>query len=319
MCNARVNFSLVLAIGFKVMPMTDSIVSPREEASPYSAGTSAPFSVGEARGLDAVRRIRTLHLAQAKQEGEKFSMLTCYDAMTAQIFDTAGIEVLLVGDSAGNVVLGQSSTLEISLNQLIPLVRAVSSAAQRALVLADLPFGSYEESPAQAVRSAVRLMKEGGAHAVKMEATAYYTEHVQALTNAGIPVMAHVGFTPQSEHALGGFRVQGRAGSSERILSDALALQEAGAFAVLAEMVTLRTASLLESSLSVPTIGIGAGPATTGQVLVWQDAFGLNTGQTPRFVKKYADLAGILSEAARTYRADVRAGTFPADEHSFKA
>lgn len=288
-----------------------------EETAPYSAG-GAPATSTAGSGLDAVRRVRTLHLAQAKERGEKFAMLTCYDAMTAQIFDAAGIEVLLVGDSAGNVVLGQSSTLEISLDQMTPLVKAVSSSVSRALVVADLPFGSYEESPVQAVRSAVRLMKEGGAHAVKMEATAYYAEHVTAMVNAGIPVMAHVGFTPQSEHTLGGFRVQGRAGSAERIVSDALALQDAGAFAVLAEMVTVETATLLESSLSVPTIGIGAGNATTGQVLVWQDAFGLNTGRTPRFVKKYADLASVLTAAAKAYRDDVRSGAFPADEHVFE-
>lgn len=301
------------------MPMTDTTSSSHEETAPYLAGTSAaPSAPVVSKGLDAVRRVRTVHLAQAKEQGEKFSMLTCYDAMTAQIFDAAGIEVLLVGDSAGNVVLGQSSTLEISLDQMIPLVKAVSSSVSRALVVADLSFGSYEESPAQAVRSAVRLMKEGGAHAVKMEATAYYEEHVRAMVQAGIPVMAHVGFTPQSEHTLGGFRVQGRAGSAEQIVSDALALQDAGAFAVLAEMVTVETASLLESTLSVPTVGIGAGNATTGQVLVWQDAFGLNTGRTPRFVKKYADLAAVLTDAAKAYRDDVRSGAFPADEHVFE-
>lgn len=294
--------------------------SSTEEAAPYPVpGNTEPGGgVLPTTGLDAVKKVRTIHLAETKARGEKFAMLTCYDAMTARIFDTAGIDVLLVGDSAGNVVLGQTSTLEISLDQMIPLVRAVANGAQRALVVADLPFGSYEQSPAQAIASAMRLLKEGGAHAVKMEATAYYADHVRALVAAGIPVMAHVGFTPQSEHALGGFRVQGRGESEQRIITDALALEDAGAFAVLAEMVTASTAEALEAQLQVPTIGIGAGKSTTGQVLVWQDAFGLNTGRVPRFVKKFADAATLLTEAAQEYRAEVRSGTFPATEHTFE-
>lgn len=301
-------------------------MSPTSEVQPpygqnQTSAVPASPAASAASGLDAVARVRTLHLAEAKARGEKFAMLTCYDVMTARIFDAAGIDLLLVGDSAGNVVLGHESTLTITLEQMLPLVRAVASGARRALVVADLPFGSYELSPAQAVASAARLMKEGGAHAVKMEATAYYAEHVRAMVNAGIPVMAHVGFTPQSEHALGGFRVQGRAsGSEERIVQDAVALAEAGAFAVLAEMVTEATAQALDQAVgAVPTIGIGAGNSTTGQVLVWQDALGLNTGRLPRFVKQYAQLAETMTEAVKTYRAEVRAGTFPTAEHSFNS
>ncbi|MBF1674249.1 MAG: 3-methyl-2-oxobutanoate hydroxymethyltransferase, partial [Rothia mucilaginosa] len=173
-------------------------------AAPATASASKPFD------LDTVKKVRTVHLAQAKATGQKFSMLTCYDALTAQIFDRAGIDMLLVGDSAANVVLGYESTLTITLDEMIPLVAAVSRGASRAMVVADLPFGSYEQSPQQAVASAVRLMKEGGAHAVKIEADASMAEWVRALVRTGIPVVAHVGFTPQSEHALGGFRVQGR-------------------------------------------------------------------------------------------------------------
>ena len=232
-------------------------------AAPAIASASKPFD------LDTVKKVRTVHLTQAKATGQKFSMLTCYDALTAQIFDRAGIDMLLVGDSAANVVLGYESTLTISLDEMIPLVAAVSRGASRAMVVADLPFGSYEQSPQQAVASAVRLMKEGGAHAVKIEADASMAEWVRALVRTGIPVVVHVGFTPQSEHALGGFRVQGRGNASERVREDAVALAEAGAFCVLMEMVTAQTAQLVDEAVgAVPTIGIGASNVTTGQVLV---------------------------------------------------
>ncbi len=268
--------------------------------------------------LSAVRRVRTTHLQRCKDLGHRFSMLTSYDALTAEIFDAAGIEVLLIGDSAGNTVFGYESTLPVTLDELIPLTRAVSRAAQRALVIVDLPFGTYEESPAQAVASAVRLMKEGEAHAVKMEGGAYYAEHVRAMVQAGIPVMAHVGFTPQSTNALGGFRVQGRAEAASRLIEDATALEAAGAFAVLAEMSAEDAVRAMDEALTVPTVGIGAGRSTTGQVLVWQDMAGLTTGKTPRFVKKYADVRSVITDAASSYRKDVLDGSFPAEAHVFR-
>lgn len=262
-------------------------------------------------------RIRIGHLAEAKQRGEKFAMLTCYDAMTAQIFDEAGIEVLLVGDSAANTVMGYTSTLPITLEEMIVFSKAVVNGAQRALVVADLPFGSYEQSPAQAVASAVRLMKEAGVHAVKVEGDARFAEHVNAMVGAGVPVIAHVGFTPQSEHALGGYKVQGRGEAARQLLDDALALQEAGAFAVLLEMVPSPAAAEVDAALRVPTIGIGAGASTTGQVLVWQDLLGLGGRRTPRFVKQYADLHGLISQAVGEYHRDVTSGQFPSADYEF--
>lgn len=267
--------------------------------------------------LSAVRRVRTTHLQRCRDRGQRFSMLTCYDATTAGIFDEAGIEVLLIGDSAGNTVYGYESTVPVTLDELIPLTRAVATAASRAMVLVDLPFGSYEQSPAQAVASAVRLMKEGGAHAVKMEGGAYYADHVTAMVQAGIPVMAHIGFTPQATNTLGGFRVQGRDDAAQRLVSDGRVLAEAGAFAVLVEMTASPAVEALVDSLSVPTVGIGAGASTTGQVLVWQDMMGLTGGRVPRFVKKYADLRSVFAEAAGAYRKDVLDGSFPASEHVF--
>ena len=297
-----------------------------EISSPYaaqpaatSATASAPSGVQKPFDLDTVKKVRTVHLAQAKATGQKFSMLTCYDALTAQVFDRAGIEMLLVGDSAANVVLGYESTLTITLDEMIPLVAAVSRGASRAMVVADLPFGSYEQSPQQAVASAVRLMKEGGAHAVKIEADASMTEWVRALVRTGIPVVAHVGFTPQSEHALGGFRVQGRGEAAERVREDAVALAEAGAFCVLMEMVTTETARRVDEAVgAVPTIGIGASNVTTGQVLVWQDMMGVRSGRVPRFVKQFAQVGQVMEDAARAYREQVRSGEFPAAEHTFE-
>ena len=297
-----------------------------EISSPYaaqpaatSASASAPSGVQKPFDLDSVKKVRTVHLAQAKATGQKFSMLTCYDALTAQVFDRAGIDMLLVGDSAANVVLGYESTLTITLDEMIPLVAAVSRGASRAMVVADLPFGSYEQSPQQAVASAVRLMKEGGAHAVKIEADASMTEWVRALVRTGIPVVAHVGFTPQSEHALGGLRVQGRGEAAERVREDAVALAEAGAFCVLMEMVTTETARRVDEAVgAVPTIGIGASNVTTGQVLVWQDMMGVRSGRVPRFVKQFAQVGQVMEDAARAYREQVRSGEFPAAEHTFE-
>lgn len=262
------------------------------------------------------RRVRVHHLQEFKERGEAWPMLTSYDMYSARIFDEAGIPVLLVGDSAANNVYGYESSLPVTVEELLPLVRAVSRSAEHALVVADLPFGSYQASPEQALETAVRFMKDG-AHAVKLEGGRRYAAHVEALVAAGIPVMGHIGFTPQSEHGLGGYRVQARGEQGEELVADALALQEAGAFSVVLEMVSGQAAKRVTSELRIPTIGIGAGPDCDAQVLVWTDMAGMNTGRTARFVKRYADLGGMLSEAASSFAADVRGGNFPAPEHSF--
>jgi len=246
-------------------------------------------------------------------------MLTAYDMYAAEVFDEAGIPVLLVGDSAGNNVYGYETTVPVTVDELIPLVRAVARAAKRAMVVADLPFGSYGGTPEQGLVTAVRFMKEGLAHAVKLEGGREMAATVALLVRTGIPVMGHLGFTPQSEHTLGGYRVQGRGDAADELVDDALALQQAGAFAVVMEMVPAPLAKRVTQILDVPTIGIGAGPDCDAQVLVWQDMAGLRGGVAPRFVKRYADLRGTLGDAARTYAAEVAAGTFPAAEHSFDA
>jgi 3-methyl-2-oxobutanoate hydroxymethyltransferase len=268
-------------------------------------------------GGPATRRVRTRDLIAAKERGERWPMLTSYDQYTAAIFDQAGIPVLLVGDSAANNVFGYETTVPVTTDDLLPLVRAVVRATSRALVIGDLPFGSYEEGPAQALRTAVRFMKEGGCHAVKLEGGRRVAEQIAAITGAGVPVMAHIGFTPQREHAFGGYRVQGRGDAADEVVADALAVYEAGAFAIVLEMVPGEVAKRITHEVPVPTVGIGAGPDTDAQVLVWQDMAGLRTGKAPRFVKRYADLAGALTEATQRYAEEVRGGTFPAEEHTF--
>jgi 3-methyl-2-oxobutanoate hydroxymethyltransferase len=268
-------------------------------------------------GGPPTRRVRTRDLQAAKQRGDRWPMLTSYDQYTAAIFDQAGVPVLLVGDSAANNVFGYETTLPITVDELLPLVRAVVRATKTPLIVADMPFGSYEEGPTQALRTAVRFMKEGGAHAVKLEGGIRVSAQIEALTGAGIPVMAHVGFTPQSEHTIGGYRVQGRADEGAQVLADARAVADAGAFAVVLEMVPGEVAKAITKELPIPTVGIGAGPDTDAQVLVWQDMAGLRAGKTPRFVKRYADLATVLSEATRQFAAEVRGGEFPAAEHTF--
>jgi 3-methyl-2-oxobutanoate hydroxymethyltransferase len=252
-----------------------------------------------------------------KDRGEKWAMLTAYDQYTAEIFDQAGIPVLLVGDSAANNVYGYESTLRVTVDELIPLARAVAGAVEHTLVVADLPFGSYQGSAEQAFHTAVRFMKEAGVHAVKLEGGRHVVPAVEKLVRAGIPVMAHIGFTPQSEHSIGGYRVQGRGDQAATLVDDAVALAEAGAFAVVLEMVPGDVAAEITKRIPVPTIGIGAGRDTDAQVLVWQDMAGLRSGPMPRFVKQYADLRGILTGAAATFAAEVASGTFPADEHTF--
>ena len=284
-------------------------VDGRETLPPYGSGPGSTATPG--------KRVRVHHLLEMKQRGERWPMLTAYDQYAAEIFDDAGIPVLLVGDSAANNVLGYETTVPVTVDELLPLLRAVTRSARHALIVADLPFGSYQESPTQALRSSVRFMKEGGAHAVKLEGGRRVEAQVAALVQAGIPVMSHVGFTPQSEHALGGYRVQGRGDAAEDLMRDAVALEEAGAFALVLEMVPAHLAKRITAELHIPTIGIGAGPDCDAQVLVWQDMAGLRGGKMSRFVKQYADLRGTLGDAARRYADDVRSGSFPTADHSF--
>lgn len=283
---------------------TDIPARPAEELAPY-------------RSTPRPKRVRVHHLREMKERGERWPMLTAYDVYSAEIFDEAGIPVLLVGDSAGNNVLGHENTIPVTVDELMPLVRAVTRGARSALVVADLPFGSYQVSPEQALTTGIRFMKEAGAHAVKLEGGARFAPHVEALAASGIPVMAHLGFTPQSEHALGGFRIQGRGDAGEKLVEDALALQEAGAFAVVLEMVPADVAKRVTAELVIPTVGIGAGPDCDAQVLVWSDMAGMNRGRTPRFVKKYADVGAVLLEAARAFAGDVRGGEYPDADHSY--
>ncbi|MCY7401641.1 MAG: 3-methyl-2-oxobutanoate hydroxymethyltransferase [Nocardioides sp.] len=278
---------------------------------------TAPYGSGPAATTAPVKRVRTHHLREMKERGEKITMLTAYDMYTAATFDEAGIDLLLVGDSASNNVYGNETSLPVTVDELLPLTRAVSRSVKRAMVVGDLPFGSYQASPEQGYLTAVRFMKEAGAHCVKLEGGSEMAPVIATCTRGGIPVMAHIGFTPQSEHTLGGYRVQGRGETSDRIIADAHAVQEAGAFAVVMEMVPGDVAEQISKELTIPTIGIGAGAGCDGQVLVWQDAFGLRTGKMARFVKQYADLHGVLLDAARAYAADVRGGTFPGADHTF--
>lgn len=274
------------------------------ETAPYAAPAPA--------------RYRTVHLQRAKDEGRRFAMLTAYDFQMAQVFDEAGLEVVLVGDSAANTMMGLSTTLPMTLEQIAVYAASVVRGTRHALVLSDMPFGTYEVSPQQATENAIRLVKETGVAGVKIEGGERFAEHVRMLTDAGVPVMGHIGFTPQSENVLGGYRIQGREeGAAERMIREATVLQEAGAFAVLMEMVPSDIARQVDEALRVPTVGIGAGPHTTGQVLVWQDMLGLRAGKMPRFVKRYADLRTVVSDAVTEYRRDVLESTFPAAEHGF--
>jgi 3-methyl-2-oxobutanoate hydroxymethyltransferase len=273
---------------------------------------------GSPRAGETMRRVRVHHLQAMKDRGERWAMLTAYEQYAASVFDEVGIPVLLVGDSAANNVYGYDSTLPVTVDELLPLVRAVTRSTRRSLVVADLPFGSYQESPVQALQTAVRFMKEGDAHAVKLEGGAGVAPQIRAIVAAGVPVMAHIGFTPQSEHGLGGYRVQGRGESAERLITDAFAVQEAGAFAVVLEMVPAQVAAQVTKELTIPTIGIGAGADCDAQVMVWQDMAGLNNGPKPKFVKRYADLRSVLADAARAYADDVTEGRYPGAEHSYE-
>jgi 3-methyl-2-oxobutanoate hydroxymethyltransferase len=269
-------------------------------------------------GMPNGRRISVTDLADAKRRGEKWPMITAYDALTARVFDEAGIPVLLVGDSAAMVVYGHDSTIPVTVDELLPLVRGVVRGSQRAMVVGDLPFGSYQSSPAQALETSVRFMQEGGAHAVKLEGGARVLAQVELLASSGIPVIAHLGLTPQSVHTFGGYKVQGRGEAGQRLLQDAKALQSAGAFAVVLEVVPADLAAAVTEVLEIPTVGIGAGPATDAQVIVWQDMAGLTPGRTAKFVKKYADIHGVLLDATKAWAAEVVSGAYPAPEHTYE-
>jgi 3-methyl-2-oxobutanoate hydroxymethyltransferase len=274
---------------------------------------SEPSLYGGAVG----RRVRTRDLFAAKERGERWPMLTSYDQYTAKLFDDAGIPVLLVGDSASNNVFGNETTLPVTVDELLPLVRAVVRSTERPMIIADMPFGSFEASPAQALATAVRFMKEAGAHAVKLEGGARVAPQVEAMTGAGIPVMGHIGFTPQHEHVFGGYRVQGRGSDGDRLFGDALALAEAGAFAIVLEMVPAEVAKRITGELRIPTVGIGAGIDCDAQVMVWQDMAGLRGGRMPKFVKQYADLRSVLAGAVEQFAGEVRDGTYPDEDHTY--
>ena len=262
--------------------------------------------------------VTTLNLIEMKQKGERIVALTCYDALFARLLDASGVDVLLVGDSQNQVLAGAPSTLSATLEQMIYHTTMVRRGAERAMVVCDMPFLSYQVTPEDAVRNCGRAMKETGCHAVKLEGGQPMAATVRRLVDVGIPVMGHIGLTPQSVHALGGYRIQGRDDvAAERLKADAKALEDAGAFAVVLELVPAPLASQITKALTIPTIGIGAGPACDGQVLVLHDMLGLNDRFSAKFVKKYASLADDVREAVRMFTAEVREGRYPGPEHSF--
>ena len=272
----------------------------------------------EAAAWPASRRITISDLQAATDRGERWSMLTSYDTLTAGVFEQAGVRALLVGDTSAEMVLGYETTVPMTMDQLIPMVQAVVRGTRTALIVADLPFGSYEAGPGIAVRNAVRHLKEGGAQAVKLEGGQRVLPQVRAMTAAGIPVMGHLGLTPQSVNTLGGVRrVQGRGAAGDQLLEDARALQGAGAFAVVLESVPADLGRRVSQALRIPTVGIGAGPYCDAQILVWQDMAGLTTGRLPRFVKRYASLRDTLLDATRRFTDDVSGGRYPDAEHSY--
>jgi 3-methyl-2-oxobutanoate hydroxymethyltransferase len=277
-----------------------------QEQHPYAPAAAGP------------KRVRIRHFLNAKRDGVPITGLTSYDMLTAQIFDEAGMDFLLVGDSAGNNVFGYDTTLPVTVDDLIPLTRAVAGAVKRALVIADMPFGSYEGGAEEALHTAVRFMKESRAHAVKLEGGERSRQQIRRIVSAGIPVMGHVGFTPQSEHGLGGHIIQGRGDAAEALIKDALAVQDAGAFAIVLEMVPATVAAEVTKRLEIPTIGVGAGPHVDGQLLVWTDFAGMGSGRVPKFVKQYADIRSVLTDAVRRFKDDVGSGAYPAPEHSYE-
>jgi 3-methyl-2-oxobutanoate hydroxymethyltransferase len=275
---------------------------------PIYPGTNAP----------APGKLPITELVDMKGRGEKIVMVTAYDAPSARLADAAGVDLILVGDSAAMVVLGHESTVPASMEEMLMLVRAVTRGAKRPLVIGDMPFGSFQVSDQAAVENAIRLVKEGGAEAVKLEGGQAVLSRVRAIVGAGIPVIGHIGLTPQSATALGGFKAQGRtAGKARQLFADAHALEAAGCFAIVLEAVPAAVAARVTEALQVPTIGIGAGAACDGQVLVWHDLLGLYEGKAPRFVKRYADLATEAKRALEAYVDDVREGRFPEEQHTY--
>ena len=269
-------------------------------------------------GGKSTRRITTADLISAKERGEKWPMITSYDAITAGIFDSAGYPVLLVGDSAAMVVYGFDSTIPVTVDDLLPLTAAVERGSSRAMVVADLPFGSYQESPQQALATSMRFLKEGNAHAVKIEGGAHMVPTVELLTKSGIPVMGHIGLTPQSVHQMGGYRVQGRGETAAQIIADAKALEAAGVFSIVLEVMPAKLAAQITKALRIPTIGIGAGSQTDAQVIVWQDLLGLTPGKPAKFVKQYADLHTVITAASSAWAKDVVSGAYPDQDHSYE-
>jgi 3-methyl-2-oxobutanoate hydroxymethyltransferase len=293
-------------------------VQDREWRQPGGGGDQKGTTMSDVTAWPDGRRITILDLQAATDRGERWSMLTSYDTLTAGVFEQAGVRALLVGDTSAEMVLGHSSTLPVTMDQLIPMVQAVVRGTRTALVVADLPFGSYQAGPEAALASAVRHLKEGGAQAVKLEGGRRVLPQVETLVGAGIPVMGHLGLTPQSVNVLGGVRrVQGRGDAGDQLLADALALEGAGAFAVVLETVPADLGRRVSEALRIPTVGIGAGPDCDAQILVWQDMAGLTAGRLPRFVKAYADIRGGLLDAASRYAADVAAGRYPDRAHSY--
>lgn len=269
-----------------------------------SSGHSRPVTVHDVRAY--------------KERGEKFAMLTAYDYLSAQILEEAGLPLILVGDSLGMVVLGYDSTVPVTMEEMLHHTRAVVRGAPNAFVVGDMPFGSFQESPQQALANATRFLKEAGANAVKLEGGGRMVEVVSTLVGAGIPVMAHLGLTPQSVNTLGGYRVQGKTEDAvEQMIADAKALEAAGAFSLVLEAVPAEVGARVTQELTIPTIGIGAGPGTDGQVLVWHDMLGLTAGRLPRFVKQYATLRGDVASAVKTYIHEVADGEYPAPEHRY--
>ncbi|GAA2632523.1 3-methyl-2-oxobutanoate hydroxymethyltransferase [Streptomyces axinellae] len=268
-------------------------------------------------GRKSEQRVTVRELAQAKRRQERWVMLTAYDALTAGLFDEQKVPALLVGDSAANVVYGFDSTVRVGMDHLMPLVQAVVRGTRHALVVADMPFGSYQDSVTTALTNATRFLQEGGAQAVKLEGGARVVDQVSALVEAGIPVMGHLGLTPQSVHALGGYRVQGRAEAGEQLLADAKALAAAGAFALVLEVVPSDLARRVTAEVDIPTIGIGAGADCDAQVLVWQDLAGLTPAPAPKFVKRYADMRSQLAESVGEFIDDVAAGRYPDSQHCY--
>jgi 3-methyl-2-oxobutanoate hydroxymethyltransferase len=265
-----------------------------------------------------LKKVTINTLRKMKQAGERITMLTAYDASFARLFDKANIDVLLVGDSLGNVIQGQKTTLPVTLEQMIYHCAAVARGVDRAHIVGDMPFGSYQASVDEAVKNAMRLVAEGGCESVKLEGGAEYADVVKRIVRAGVPVMGHIGLTPQSVHKLGGYVVQGKTeDKAARLLADAKALEAAGCYSIVLEAVPADLGARITRELSIPTIGIGAGVECDGQVLVCYDLLGVNAGFAPKFVKKYLDLAALVGEAVGRYRDEVRAGAFPAAEHSF--